>query len=205
MKSLKFALLLAVVVALALTVSLARITPANASGPDRTDNKVLISGVPQGWAIQVAQPGSPFPRGPGNLPDSAGLVTAYAPIGKVSQVYLWDKVTNSYFLIATIAPSSTWPDTVISAPVPYASFLAPGLTASLSPGNVVPAIPVIPANPAPSSLVRPGQYVVRPGDTLGTIARQFGTTVGTLAAVNKISNPNLIFSGQVLTIPGAGQ
>jgi LysM repeat protein len=48
-------------------------------------------------------------------------------------------------------------------------------------------------------------YVVQPGDTLGSIARRFNTTVAAIASANGIVNPNLIFVGQVLVIPtGSG-
>ena len=44
-------------------------------------------------------------------------------------------------------------------------------------------------------------YVVRWGDTLFRIARQFGTTVQAIAAANGIVNPNLIYAGSTLRIP----
>jgi LysM repeat protein len=47
-------------------------------------------------------------------------------------------------------------------------------------------------------------YVVRPGDTLFRIALQHNTTVQAIAEANRIVNPNLIYVGQVLTIPGGG-
>jgi spore coat assembly protein SafA len=47
-----------------------------------------------------------------------------------------------------------------------------------------------------------GTYTVRPGDTLSGIAARFGTTYQHLAAVNRISNPNLIYAGQVLHLGG---
>lgn len=46
-----------------------------------------------------------------------------------------------------------------------------------------------------------GTYVVQPGDTLSTIAKKFNTSVETLVDLNNISNPNLIYPGQVLKIP----
>src|SRR5687768_8042620 len=47
-------------------------------------------------------------------------------------------------------------------------------------------------------------YIVQPGDTLSRIAQRFGVPMATIMAANGISNPNLIFSGQRLTIPGPG-
>lgn len=47
-------------------------------------------------------------------------------------------------------------------------------------------------------------YTVQTGDTLFTIAQRFGTTVEALVRENNIANPNVIFVGQVLTIPGDG-
>ncbi|MCB9484386.1 MAG: LysM peptidoglycan-binding domain-containing protein [Dehalococcoidia bacterium] len=44
-------------------------------------------------------------------------------------------------------------------------------------------------------------YVVQPGDTLGTIAAKFGTTVNALAATNGITNINVITVGQRLVLP----
>lgn len=45
-------------------------------------------------------------------------------------------------------------------------------------------------------------YTVRYGDTLSEIARKYGTTYQQLANINGISNPNLIYPGQVLVIYG---
>ena len=44
-------------------------------------------------------------------------------------------------------------------------------------------------------------YTVRSGDTLFSIALRFGVTVSALAGANGITNTNLIFVGQRLTIP----
>jgi LysM repeat protein len=69
-----------------------------------------------------------------------------------------------------------------------------------TPGPVTPG-PVTPVPPPPPP---PQQqtYVVVPGDTLTKIAARFGTTVAALVQANNIVNPNLIFVGQVLVIPG---
>ena len=44
-------------------------------------------------------------------------------------------------------------------------------------------------------------YTVKQGDTLSAIARKYNTTYQVLAAYNGISNPNLIYPGQVIRIP----
>lgn len=43
-------------------------------------------------------------------------------------------------------------------------------------------------------------YTVRRGDTLTSIARRFGTTVESIAAMNEIQNPNLIYVGEKLIV-----
>jgi len=47
-------------------------------------------------------------------------------------------------------------------------------------------------------------YVVRSGDTLVTIARRLGTAVNSIVSLNGILNPDLIYVGQRLQIPGSG-
>ena len=46
------------------------------------------------------------------------------------------------------------------------------------------------------------RYVVRPGDTLTSIANANGTTVSAILRVNKVRDPNHIVAGTALTIPG---
>ncbi len=56
------------------------------------------------------------------------------------------------------------------------------------------------AGPASS----PGKYRIRPGETLGAIARKFRIKVGDLAEANSISDPQMVHAGQELIIPGRG-
>ena len=60
------------------------------------------------------------------------------------------------------------------------------------------------ATPAASAAPAPGSYTVRAGDTLATIAATHGTTVSALVAANHLSDPNLIYPGQVLLMGGGG-
>jgi len=46
-------------------------------------------------------------------------------------------------------------------------------------------------------------HTVAAGETLGSIARRFGTSIGAVVAANGIGNPNLVRIGQRLTIPAA--
>lgn len=48
----------------------------------------------------------------------------------------------------------------------------------------------------------PQWIVVNPGDTLFTIAERYGTTVAALVSANSLPNPNFVYSGQRLLIPG---
>ena len=46
-------------------------------------------------------------------------------------------------------------------------------------------------------------YTVKTGDNLSKIAAKYGTTYQALAAINGLSNPNLIHPGQILKISGS--
>ena len=61
-----------------------------------------------------------------------------------------------------------------------------------------------PSQPQPTAAppTTPQTYTVVAGDTLTSIALRFGTTVNALVQANGIVNPNLIYVGQVLNIPG---
>ena len=65
----------------------------------------------------------------------------------------------------------------------------PSATAQASPGQ-------------PQTGQTPGVHVVQPGDTLTSIAEQYGTTVQALVEANAIEDPDVIAVGQELTIPG---
>jgi LysM repeat protein len=59
------------------------------------------------------------------------------------------------------------------------------------------------ATPPPPAVTGGCYYVVQRGDTLFSIARRFGTTIGAIAQANGLSNPRYIRAGQRLIIPGA--
>ncbi len=57
------------------------------------------------------------------------------------------------------------------------------------------------AQPAPAAAMGPAYHIVRPGDTLSSIAWQYGMSTWAIANANGIWNPNYIYVGQVLRIP----
>ncbi len=73
---------------------------------------------------------------------------------------------------------------------------------SIRPGTNVAMVGNVPGVLSP----RTERYRVRPGDTLAGIAAANGDSVSVLAAVNHLSNPNLLWVNQTLRIPvGVGQ
>lgn len=90
--------------------------------------------------------------------------------------------------------SGTFPQPPTFTPAPIYPTAAP-------PAFPTAAPPIFPTAAPPSTGL--GTYTVQRGDTLSTIAARFNTTVATLAQLNNLVNPNLIYAGQVLRVPGA--
>jgi len=62
----------------------------------------------------------------------------------------------------------------------------------------------VPTQPPASTGTAGSTYIVQAGDTLGKIMAKFNVTASALIAANGLTNPNLIFIGQRLVIPGTG-
>lgn len=75
----------------------------------------------------------------------------------------------------------------------------------VTPTPIAASIPAPPfastAVPTPASTPTPLQYMVQPGDYLGSIALTFGVTAEAIAAANALSNPDTIRVGDLLHIP----
>ena len=58
--------------------------------------------------------------------------------------------------------------------------------------------------PLPTPVPTPAHevYVVKKGDTIYKIAKRYGTTMQAIILANNLRNPNLIYPGQILLIPG---
>ena len=68
---------------------------------------------------------------------------------------------------------------------------------------VLLVISLLVASATPPVSAQTSVHVVQRGETLFSIARRYGVNMMTLAHANGILNPNLIYVGQRLTIPGA--
>lgn len=102
---------------------------------------------------------------------------------------------------AQAAPTATYQfqagDTLASIAdrfgVSVAELKAANSNIQLGAGSLV-SIPAAPSAPV--------TYTVKRGDTLSAIALAHGTTVDAIASASNLSNPNRIFPGQVLRLPG---
>ena len=104
-----------------------------------------------------------------------------APATNVSQTHIVQYGEN----LSTIAVQygTTWQELARINALSNPSIIYAGQTLSVTGGQ---------------SVATSGYCVVEYGDTLSSIAVQFGTTVEHLVLANGISNPNLIYAGQVL-------
>jgi LysM repeat protein len=113
--------------------------------------------------------------------------------------------TETPVVIATPLPTQE-PTVVLDTPtaVPSPTEAPPTVTAEPTVAPSPTPVQVEPtATPPPPAVTGGCYYVVRRGDTLFSIARRFGTTIGAIAQANGLSNPRYIRAGQRLIIPGA--
>lgn len=125
------------------------------------------------WGEELAQEPLPFPTE--RAP--AAEETPTAPVRPAFEAE-----------VETRPPAGAAPET----PSPPAEFEEP------APPEEAPP-PVAPREPAPPDLFR---YEVQPDETLSGIAKRFGVTVRALVEANDLPDPNRIYAGQKLTIPG---
>jgi len=116
-------------------------------------------------------------------------------------------------VVSAVTPSGQTPGTATQVPssgaqatqVPVGETPTAGQPeATAVPGEATAAPPA--AQP-PESSETTGDYVwhtVRPGETLSSIARLYGTTWEAIAQANGMNNPNEIYVGQKLKVPTSG-
>jgi LysM repeat protein len=85
-----------------------------------------------------------------------------------------------------INPNRIYPGQVLNIPAPGGAVVTPSV------GSATPSVPV----------GVPTTYTVQQGEWLYQIARKFGVSVAQLQTANPGVNPNYLYPGQVLNIPG---
>jgi LysM repeat protein len=95
------------------------------------------------------------------------------------------------------------PQLVGEAPIlqPGQELFLPGCEAGAA-APTLPAAAVV-TSAAPAAPTGTNTYVVQAGDTLFTIAQQFGVTIDAIVTANNLANPNALSVGQQLIIPAA--
>lgn len=105
------------------------------------------------------------------------------------------KLMLSAFVLVTSACGVFAPLRVI-ATATETPFVVPNLMAT--PVVTTPTPIIVSPTPTPTPTV----YVVQQGDTLAKIAGKFGLNVNDLSRINKLTDPNWIFPGDVLILEG---
>jgi len=101
-----------------------------------------------------------------------------------------------------MVPTSTRPPTRTpgTAASPTAT-VSPAAPVESTTTDAPPAATATPQPPTNTPTVASVVHTVQQGETLSTIAQQYGVTVEAIAQANDISDPCLIIAGQELTIP----
>ena len=103
--------------------------------------------------------------------------------------------------VAIEATATTAGGANAAAPVATATALPPATSATPTPIGPPPTSAPSPINPPSGSA---GIHVVQPGENLFRIALRYGLDTNTLARYNGIADPNTIYVGQKIKIPGYG-
>jgi LysM repeat protein len=142
-----------------------------------------------------------------------GILTGAARAATSRQATLIGVLATAFIVIAfsrlggggAPAPAATARPTAVvaaaSSTVPPHTSSAPAAAAPSPPATTSPATPTPAATLPPTQVAR--SYVVKRGDTLWAIARQFGTSVGAIQQLNRMGSSTRLHAGDVLKIPGS--
>jgi LysM repeat protein/membrane protease YdiL (CAAX protease family) len=131
-----------------------------------------------------------------------GIAAAAAPATGVQNVEkLTHDLSREIQHLQALGPSSEQAprpgagQVLIRAPT---ATVTPTVTPTLTP-TVTPSPPPAPSEPAEPALET---YTVQPGDSLADIAALYSTTVEELLRLNDLPEPNLLYTGQTIVVPG---
>ncbi|HWA86147.1 MAG TPA: LysM peptidoglycan-binding domain-containing protein [Opitutus sp.] len=175
-----------------------------------TESPVTAAPMPSDTAVSSAPVGVRFsPTRPGT-PAAAALESQ--PVGDVTPATtytvahgdsLWSIAKKNHIKVGELAAAN---NLKTSSMVKLGQkLIIPGKAMMASPAamaDTMPAKPAAVAAPAPKMSGEPVKHTVKPGETLGGIARKYQVKYGDIAVANNISDPTKIRPGMVLTIPG---
>jgi LysM repeat protein len=120
--------------------------------------------------------------------------------------------TPQAIVVGTVITPAAGAGTVVASTVG-----APGTptNAAAGPTTAAPALPAAPGTPAPATLSapnttpvpagpRPASYTLQNGEFPYCIARRFNVNPDALLSINGLTDPDLYYAGQTLTIPQTG-
>jgi LysM repeat protein len=180
----------------------------------RTGQRLRFSVYMQGWSTHADY-------GPSSGQGSMGMRVGIDPTGGTNPFHprvVWSDTADTYdawglYTVEAVAQGGTVTVFTRSAPawplqhndiyIDDASLIVVG-TGSAPAATPVPGG----AQPTPAPAATPTQaagfvYVVQPGDNYYRIAAKFGVTVQALYSANNVTNPNILYAGARLIIPGA--
>lgn len=154
--------------------------------------------VPNGGQETAPPPAAPTPPPESTAPENGRFYTVVSGDTLYQIARRFSVTLNALVQANQISnPSRIYPGMQLT--IPDGSTTAPPAPLPEQPPQPAPEPP--PQSPPPSSSEQ--TYVVRSGDSLVSIARQFGVSVEALAYHNNISNWARIYPGQTLKIPPA--
>ncbi len=171
------------------TVPPGQVATVQPGQPTMLPTPTLAGGQPQPTQPAQQQPGTEATPVPGTEPSSPPATTG----GTCSNPYI---VQRGEWLYSIARKCGVTPGAILAAnPGINPNYLYPGQSLNMPGGGTSGG------GTTPSGGTSGNTYIVKPGDTMYSIATRHNTTVAALMAANGISNPNFIFAGQVLTIP----
>jgi LysM repeat protein len=182
-------------------------SPEITAAPDPTAAALPAVGTPASGPILYSptRPGTPAATAVEAQPVSGVVPASTYTVGANDSLWLVAKknhlkvselaAANNLKLSATLHPGQKLIIPAKAGDVAAGGDLRPADLATAPAGAPAAA----PAAKMPGESVK---HVVRPGETLGAIARKYGVKLGDIATVNNISDPKKIHPGQVLVIPG---
>jgi LysM repeat protein len=173
------------------------------------NQKILVIGLHPGWVVQTIIEGTVAPNGAQGaslIANEKGSVETFAPLGFTTQVFL-EHPQLGRISLGEVTPVSAEGDVVLDAnqEVQFAQSEQGFMSQGLASPTTDEGQSMEQTDGSDVGTVGGDTYIIKPGDTLSEIARDYGISLEDLAAANDISDPNRIFFDRELIIPDGGR